>query len=292
MADCLEGDCLKLKRKRVEESKNNSTYESLLVIFERLMDLTEKSVDYVRPYLKPIPLSPYMDEKFQEGLPLADRKNFPVPDPTFNKLLDTFFDGLAGISDKIEHDILILKNKRKGGEISGQRLIDQFVMGSKSFLSYLFDIPDINNYLLFFVIRDIFRICLVPYQNTLTDELAGLWDKGDCPICGFPPDIGILRGEGGKLYLHCAICGHEWRFNRMVCAFCGSDLQKEHNYLEIEGDNVHKIFLCNFCRRYLKVLDSRSLPDDTLLFLDLEDLTTLHLDVIADEKGYLPGINV
>ena len=292
MADCLEGDCLKVKRKRVEEAKDNPAYKDLLTIFEHLIGLTESSIEQVRPYLKPVPLSSYVEEKFREGLPLVDKKNFPVPDKIFDTLLNTFLDGLTGIGDSVDRDLRVLKSKRQDGSLSGRRLIDQFVMGHQSFLSYVFEMPDINNHLLFLALRNIFKICLTPFQDTLTEELAKGWERGECPVCGFPPDMGILRGEGGKLYLHCAICGHEWRFKRMACAFCGNDLQKELEYLEIEGDEVHKIHLCHLCQRYLKILDSRSLPEDTPIFLDLEELTTLHLDIIADQQGFIPGINL
>ncbi len=292
MADCLEGDCLELKRKRVEEAKSIPAYETLLNIFERLMVITEEGIDDIRDQLKPLSLSPYMEEKFREGLPLVDKKNFTVSDKTFDAMLDFFFTGLRGFSNAIDRDLKILENKRVDGKISGSRLINQFVMGSETFLPYVFELPDVNQHLLFFVLRNIFKICLIPFQDALTEELAELWEKGKCPICGFPPDIGVLRGEGGKLYLHCSICGHEWRFKRMACAFCGNDLQEELKYLEIEGDEVHKIYLCHHCRKYLKVIDSRSLPEGYPIFLDLEELTSLHLDVIADQQGYMPGINL
>ncbi len=292
MADCLEGDCLKLKRNWIAKAKENPAYREILEIFERLIDLTESSIDQVRPYLKPIPLSAYVEEKFQQGMPLVDRMNFPVPNEPFDSLLDGFLNGLEGIGDSVDRDLERLKEKHRDGTISGQRLINQFVMGSETFLSHLFQIPDINHHLLFLTLRNIFKICLIPFQETLSDELATGWERGECPVCGFHPDMGVLRGEGGKLYLHCAICGHEWRFKRMACPFCGAELQKGLNYLQVEGDDIHRIHLCHFCKRYLKVVDERNLPEGTPLFLDLEELTTLHLDIIADQKGYAPGINV
>jgi FdhE protein len=44
-----------------------------------------------------------------------------------------------------------------------------------------------------------------------------------------------------------------------------------------------RIDLCDSCRHYIKTIDVRALdaPDPCL-----EDLATLHLDVIAGEKGY------
>ena len=291
MADCLEGDCLKLKRKYVNMAKNTPAYTDLLTIFERLIDLTEKSIDQIHSYLKPVPLSPYIEEKFRGGFPLVDKKNFPIPEDVFDSLFDAFLDGLMGIGQSVDHDIHTLQEKRDQNVFTSHQLIDQFMMGSKSFINATFEIPDINNHLLFFALRHIFKICLIPFQDTLTEELAGGWEKGTCPVCGFPPDMGVLRGEGGKLYLHCAICGHEWRFKRMACAFCESDLQKEFPYLEVEGDEIHKIYLCSHCKRYLKIVDERNLPENTALFLDLEELTTLHLDIIAEQRGYAPGIH-
>ena len=292
MADCLQGDCLNLKRNHVAAAKETPAYTELLTIFERLIDVTEASIEQIRPYLKPVPVSPYIEEKFREGLPLVDKKNFPVPASAFDSLLDTFLNGLAGVGNTMDQDIQTIKVKRNENLFSSQHLIDQFVMGHEAFIKAVFDIPDINNHLLFFVLRHIFKICLLPFQDILSDELARGWEKGQCPVCGFLPDMGVLRGEGGKLYLHCAICGHEWRFKRMACAFCGSDLQKELHYLEVEGDDIHKIYLCHLCKRYLKITDERNLPENSPLFLDLEELTTLHLDIIADQRGYTPGINL
>ncbi len=292
MADCLQGDCLDLKRKYVAGAKETPAYAELLTIFERLIDLTERSIDQTRSYLKPVPLSPYIEEKFQEGLPLVDKKNFPVPATVFDSMIDTFLNGLTGLGETIDQDLQTLKKRHDEKRFTSSYLIDQFVMGHETFIKAIFDIPDINNHLLFFILRHIFKICLLPFQDILTDELAGGWEKGQCPVCGFLPDMGVLRGEGGKLYLHCAICGHEWRFKRMACAFCNRDLQKELHYLEIEGDDIHKIYLCHLCKRYLKITDERNLPENTPLFLDLEELTTLHLDIIADQRGYAPGINL
>ncbi len=292
MSDCLDGSCLELKRKRVEEAKENPVYRELLEVFSRLIDLTESAIDRVRPDLKPVVLTPYVEEKFREGLPLVDRKNFPVPEKKFELLMDIFLKGLMGIGDSVDRDLHILIDKRLDGRLRGRQFIEQFVMGSHAFLGSVFEIPDINNHLLFLVLRNIFKICLIPFQDTLTEELAIGWESGKCPVCGFPPDMGVLRGEGGKLYLHCAICGHEWRFKRMTCAYCGQELQKELRYLEVEGDGIHRIHLCHLCKRYLKIVDERNLPESMPLFLDLEELITHHLDIIAEQQGYIPGIQM
>ena len=49
------------------------------------------------------------------------------------------------------------------------------------------------------------------------------------------------------------------------------------------GEEARRVDLCDACRHYIKTIDCRSLeePDPCL-----EDLATLHLDVVAVQKGY------
>ena len=292
MADCLEGDCLKLKRERLEKAKSNPAYAAFLDVFERLTGVTEKALESIKDRLAPIPLSPYMAEKFAEGLPLADRKNLPVSAEDVGRLLVFYVAGLSGINKKTDGELSGIKAAITSGEISGWGLVDHFILGQAPFLSYVFEHEGLNSHLLFFVLRNLFKVCLTPFQETLPEETEVLWNKGACPVCGFSPDMGVLLGKEGKLYLHCALCGHEWPFRKMACPFCDNDLQKELNYLEVEGDTRYKIHLCHLCRRYLKVLDARDFEENRPLFMDLEDLISLHLDVIADQKGFSPGISL
>ena len=57
------------------------------------------------------------------------------------------------------------------------------------------------------------------------------WKEGFCPVCGSFPSIAVLSrpektalesliGGGGKKFLHCSLCGHEWYFRRDTCPAC------------------------------------------------------------------------
>jgi FdhE protein len=109
------------------------------------------------------------------------------------------------------------------------------------------------------------------------------WLKGHCPICGSLPDLSLLKEEVGKRYLVCSYCSSQWRIERLVCPFCDNREQNSIHYLFGEEEEAFRIDLCEKCRQYIKTIDLRIIdsPDPVL-----EDLATLHLDILASQKGY------
>jgi FdhE protein len=111
------------------------------------------------------------------------------------------------------------------------------------------------------------------------------WSEGYCPICGKEPKIGEIReSEDGRRYLFCHQCGHKWYFRRIKCPFCGNEEQHSLAYFAVEGEESHRVDVCNKCRRYIKMVDQLKTADE--LNLDIEDIATLHLDMLAYEEGY------
>lgn len=118
------------------------------------------------------------------------------------------------------------------------------------------------------------------------ETLAKLeWREGYCPICGKEPKIGEIRkDEDGKRYLFCNQCGFKWYFNRIKCPFCGNDEQSSLAYFEVEGDERYRVDVCNKCRRYIKTVELPQSSEEPNM--DVEDIATLHLDMIASDEGY------
>ena len=115
-------------------------------------------------------------------------------------------------------------------------------------------------------------------------EKAG-WSEGYCPICGKEPKIGEIRAvEDGRRYLFCNQCGFKWHFRRIKCPFCGNDEQHSLAYFAVEGEERHRVDVCNKCRRYIKIVELPKSSEE--LNLDVEDIATLHLDMIAYDEGY------
>jgi FdhE protein len=111
------------------------------------------------------------------------------------------------------------------------------------------------------------------------------WTEGYCPICGKEPKIGEIRKEEeGKRYLFCHQCGFKWYFHRIKCPFCGNEEQHSLAYFEVEGEERYRVDVCNKCRRYIKTVELPKSSEEPNL--DVEDIATLHLDVIAYDEGY------
>ena len=111
------------------------------------------------------------------------------------------------------------------------------------------------------------------------------WSEGYCPICGKEPKIGEIREEeDGKRYLFCHQCGFKWYFQRIKCPFCGNDEQHSLAYFEVEGEERYRVDVCNKCRRYVKTVELPKSSEEPNM--DIEDIATLHLDMIAYDEGY------
>jgi FdhE protein len=109
------------------------------------------------------------------------------------------------------------------------------------------------------------------------------WRKNHCPVCGCLPTLNILEGKEGKRYSVCSWCGFRWRIDRVSCAVCGSKEQQHLEYFYGEGEEACRIDVCGTCHHYIKTIDQRDFESSDPF---LEDLATLHLDVIAVDRGY------
>lgn len=136
-----------------------------------------------------------------------------------------------------------------------------------------------------FLLNSVIRVTLERGAREIKaafDELP--WEKGYCPICGDFPSIALIEETGGKRFLHCSSCGHDWRFTRVVCPFCENQAQQGMTYFYIEGRLQESAFICEKCQRYLVTLNRAShiLDRD----LDVTAMSLVHLDVLMQEKGY------
>jgi FdhE protein len=131
---------------------------------------------------------------------------------------------------------------------------------------------------------------LRPELEAIAEQYGALveksgWTEGYCPICGKEPKIGEIReSEDGRRYLFCHQCGYKWHFRRIKCPFCGNEEQHSLAYFAVEGEESHRVDVCNKCRRYIKIIELSKSSED--VNLDVEDITTLHLDMLAYEEGY------
>ena len=123
------------------------------------------------------------------------------------------------------------------------------------------------------------------------------WSKGYCPICGSLPSVSFLarpagdaseflKDSGGRKYLHCALCGHNWHINRHICPVCDNPDKDLRMYLTVPEQSGERVDVCLKCKLYLPCLDLRE--QDTHPHLDMAAVCMAHLDILARKKGFTP----
>lgn len=106
-----------------------------------------------------------------------------------------------------------------------------------------------------------------------------------CPLCEARPVAGVLRpeGEGGKRFLVCSFCGHEWEFRRILCAGCGETREEQLPVFVAEQLAHIRVEACDTCRRFLRTID---LTKDGHAVPVVDDLAAIPLTLWAQEHGY------
>ena len=137
------------------------------------------------------------------------------------------------------------------------------------------------------------HIAIAPFfwkqASTLSKKAdLGQVPQGTCPVCGELPIMGFLREEDGLRILECSLCGTRWGIPRMMCPFCRTTDQKKLSYIFAEGDQSRRAYLCEACKRYIKIRTGGGQGVEGM-GLSLEDLATVHLDNAAAERGYERG---
>lgn len=123
------------------------------------------------------------------------------------------------------------------------------------------------------------------------------WEYGHCPVCGSFPSISQLTpkdvtdseylvGGGGKKYLHCSLCGHDWRYKRNACAACGNEDSESRELIYADGVKHERIEVCHKCGKYILNVDMREYA--SLPHLDTIQMGLIHLDVLAHERHLSP----
>jgi FdhE protein len=234
--------------------------------------------------LDPIIIDPALLALKQEnGMPLIDPSQFLIDTAQAGILLETLCDlsvahapKLANTGEKIL--TALGKGKLELNPIFSALLNNQDLEKTATLL----EIPlDELTFFAFSAMAPSIQSCAVQLASYLKD--APQLKKGYCPICGSHPDVAFLD-QDGKKFLMCSLCAHEWETRRMGCVFCDSMEKDDQHYFFSSEEKEYRVYLCDNCHNYLKLVDLRKL--DRSFFPKLEQISTLHLDYKAQAKGY------
>lgn len=109
-----------------------------------------------------------------------------------------------------------------------------------------------------------------------------------CPVCGSAAALSKVGGEsptdGRGRTLYCQQCGTEWAIERIKCVRCGSQNPQHLHYFNVEGDDAHRIHLCDECGDYIRTV----FVEDGLrpFSYEVEEVVTAKLDAIARDPKF------
>jgi FdhE protein len=109
--------------------------------------------------------------------------------------------------------------------------------------------------------------------------------ENECPRCGNPPQLGVLRpqGNGAALTLGCAICAWEWSFPRGQCPACGASGEDAVAFLSAEELPAVRTQTCESCRTYLHLID---LGLDPAAVPEADEISAMVVDAYCLERGF------
>ena|SRR3972149_4363430 len=133
------------------------------------------------------------------------------------------------------------------------------------------------------------------------------WEDGRCPVCYSPPYMAIvdkviaetedivkkeLTGRTQLRCLSCCFCGYRWLYHLTGCPACGNNKPGKLGFFSDGSDCEQgtRAISCEECKTYIKTVfincrtDGRGREE---LDMDIEDVVTIPLDMVAHQRGYL-----
>jgi FdhE protein len=259
----------------------NPHYTELLDILEEILILREEYRRRMKGEIFPVE-EKLIAAKMAGGFPLVDFSSLSC-DLTEPK---EYFLALLGIAEKRDPgETVEMARKIRNGEILFHDLIYESFNPLPDEEEAAEDEEDASFDLVELFIEESLRPALEQVVARHGDAVTKAdWSEGYCPICGREPKIGEIRDEEETRYLFCNQCGFQWSFRRIRCPFCGNEEQQTLAYFTIEGDERYRVDVCNACKRYIKIVDFRE--TNRKADMDVEDIATLHLDMLANDEGY------
>jgi FdhE protein len=212
-----------------------------------------------RPYLKETLLLYKRVKEFNDSIAELYRNSMHEGEISYPpSIVDGIFQRFSDIFDIPLESLHPLIDAMRLGQIDLTRLSHNEVSG------FLLPYNEDELWMLLFIIGRPFSLGmrrLLPLDDPF-------YQQGRCPVCNSIPSIASIEGDG-KRRLYCSFCGTSGHYSRIGCPACLN-----------EGFRINT---CDACGSYLKTVDASLLND---LSVDLADLISLPLDIIAQRKGF------
>ncbi len=260
-------------------------YEAMLGFYGPVFAAQAHAADKTFPGEIPVDRA-LLEMKSNEGFSLIEPTTFTVDVPAAEKLLVQICDIAIRSGEKLgAAGEALTRAVREGVAMTG---LFADVLEDKGRIADFARTVDVSPEMISLLLYLAVKPSVEAGARKLAVRLTGSpKNQGNCPVCGSKPIIGELDAEG-RQWSHCGLCWHRWPATRMACPFCNNRDSASLEYLYTDDEPEYRVNLCGGCRRYLKVVDTRKM--DRRFYPPLEQVASLHLDMLAAEKGYAHAV--
>ena len=255
-------------------------YEEILDFFHKITQVKKLCKDELERAIEPLRLDEALIvAKTKNGFPLLDKEALPLEYP----VLKNYFLNLLEIAgSRVQDETDRISAALSSGEMVFEEALRDVIKEEGLYA---------RQELLTFLLSETIKPLLEVYAGEFKDRLKHVsWSWGYCPVCGGDPFLGVVRHEQGTRYLVCAACATEWIFPRVKCPFCETTNHDSLWYYMASGDERCRVEICEECKHYIKTIDQRKLAHQESLLV--QNIKTLHLDMVVGEKGYIGKVFV
>ena len=277
-------------KKAVESvKKSKPVYAAILEFYGGVFEAQENCKG--RLQIEPLQLSEALQTaRAREQLPLIEIGEFIFD----NKESAALFLTLSHLAVEANPDLSAAAKviiAAVGKTIKPDELFEGLLKGNEALFENIVDELEIEKPVLGFLTYN----SLKPSIGECAEQLAVYlnpnepWLQGYCPVCGSAPILSLLEDEGQRK-LVCSFCWHLWSAKRVHCPYCDSSQNKDLHYFYSEEEKDTRVDVCDNCKKYIKTLDTRKV--ERLIYPPLEQISTIHLDIKAQEMGFESGIKL
>jgi len=267
--------------------KLRPVYASLLNFYEQVFVAQEDAKSRIQ--MDPIQISEaILAVKAEEKLPLINMSEFKIDSKSAGELLKKICTIAKDANENMANSAQALLAAIDSEYFDLDLLFSSLIEENDAFFVETAEDRNIDKNILAFLTYSSIQPSLTLCAEQLATYLHAddPWEKGYCPICGSPPGLSLLEEEGAR-FLTCSFCWHRWSARRVYCPFCENTDSKTLHYFFSEEEEDYRVDVCDGCNKYIKVIDTRKA--NRVIYPPLEQISTLHLDIQAREKGLESG---
>ncbi|MDP4084192.1 MAG: formate dehydrogenase accessory protein FdhE [Bacillota bacterium] len=233
--------------------------------------------------LKPEWITTKLDKaSLESGIPVLALTSFNVNIPLFLQCIEEIIELLEKYNGNLSDQLSSLKSGLN--DVVAEYWVEEALSLNTLYFSGFAHENHLDEWLPQFIAETAIRPYLQLTAEMVQDQVQYGKPGVGCPVCGEPVRLAQLE-EDGKKILHCPRCLCHWNASRLTCSHCGNSNHEKIQFLTIDEDPASQIQVCEECKGYTKIIDTRQYI--TKPIASLLDLSTIHLDFIAQENGYM-----